>query len=39
MDKGQLIGIMGCTGSCTGKHLHLTVKKDGSTINPLTLYK
>ena len=39
VDKGQLIGLMGCTGSCTGKHLHLTVKKDGKTINPLTLYK
>ena len=39
VDKGQLIGIMGCTGSCTGKHLHLTVKKDGKTIDPLTLYQ
>ena len=39
VDKGQLIGIMGCTGSCTGRHLHLTVRKDGKTINPLTLYK
>ena len=39
VEKGQLIGIMGCTGSCTGKHLHLTVKKGGSTINPLSLYQ
>ena len=39
VEKGQLIGIMGCTGSCTGKHLHLTIKKDGTTINPLTLYQ
>ena len=45
VDKGQLIGLMGCTGSCTGTHLHLTVKKcnkngkDCHTINPLSLYK
>ena len=45
VDKGQLIGLMGCTGSCTGTHLHLTVRKCTSdkkscpTINPLTLYK
>ena len=39
VDKGQLIGLMGCTGSCTGSHLHLTVRKDGSTINPMVLYK
>ncbi len=39
VEKGQLIGIMGCTGSCTGTHLHLTVKHNGNTINPLTLYR
>ncbi|MBR4178807.1 MAG: M23 family metallopeptidase [Bacilli bacterium] len=45
VEKGQLIGLMGCTGSCTGTHLHLTVKKCNKdktscpTINPLTLYK
>ena len=39
VEKGQLIGIMGCTGSCTGKHLHLTVRHNGSTIDPLSLYE
>lgn len=39
VEKGQLIGIMGCTGSCTGKHLHLTIRHYGDTINPLSLYE
>ena len=39
VDKGQLIGIMGCTGSCTGTHLHLTVYKNGELIDPLQLYR
>ncbi len=39
VEKGEKIGIMGCTGSCTGTHLHLTVYKNGELINPLLLYK
>ena len=39
VEKGQVVGIMGCTGSCTGTHLHLTVYKNGSMINPLNLYR
>ena len=39
VEKGQKIGIMGCTGSCTGTHLHLTVYKNGTLMNPLELYK
>ena len=39
VEKGQVIGIMGRTGSATGIHLHLTVHKNGELINPLTLYK
>lgn len=39
VEKGELVGIMGCTGSCTGKHLHLSVTKNGSKMNPLELYK
>lgn len=37
--KGQTIGIMGCTGSCTGTHLDFRVKKNGQYINPFSLYK
>lgn len=39
VEKGQKIGIMGCTGSCTGTHLHLTIYKNGSLMNPLELYQ
>ena len=39
VEKGQVIGIMGRTGSATGIHLHLTVYKNGDLMNPLILYK
>lgn len=39
VEKGQKIAIMGCTGSCTGTHLHLTVYKNGTMMNPLQLYR
>ena len=39
VEKGQVIGIMGCTGSCTGTHLHLTIYKNGVMMDPLKLYK
>lgn len=39
VEKGQVIGVMGRTGSATGIHLHITVYKEGKLINPLTLYK
>ena len=39
VDKGQLIGIMGCSGSCTGTHLHFTIYKNGSLMDPLKLYQ
>ena len=33
--RGQLIGRAGCTGSCTGVHLHFQVWVDGKLTDPL----
>jgi murein DD-endopeptidase MepM/ murein hydrolase activator NlpD len=32
---GQLIGKAGCTGSCTGTHLHFEVHVRGKPVDPL----
>src|SRR5512143_923843 len=32
--KGQLIAFEGCTGNCTGPHLHWAVQLDGNWVNP-----
>ena len=38
--RGQVIGYVGCTGSCTGPHVHYEVWKGGkwNHINPSALY-
>jgi murein DD-endopeptidase MepM/ murein hydrolase activator NlpD len=33
--RGQLLGRAGCTGSCSGTHLHFEVLRRGVPLNPL----
>jgi murein DD-endopeptidase MepM/ murein hydrolase activator NlpD len=33
--EGQRLGLAGCTGSCSGTHLHFEVKRRGVPVDPL----
>ena len=35
VSQGAVVGYVGCTGSCTGDHLHFEVRINGSPVDPL----
>jgi murein DD-endopeptidase MepM/ murein hydrolase activator NlpD len=35
VEQGSLIGYVGCSGSCTGDHVHFEVRVNGRPVNPL----
>lgn len=37
VEQGQVIGYVGCTGLCTGPHLHYSLQKNGRFLNPLQI--
>ena len=36
VSQGQVLGNGGCTGYCTGNHLHFEVIDNGVRVNPLS---
>lgn len=36
--RGQVIGYVGCTGLCTGDHVHYEVIKNGEKVNPIDYF-
>lgn len=39
VNQGDMVGSMGCTGRCTGTHLHFEVRKNGVYLNALNFLR
>jgi murein DD-endopeptidase MepM/ murein hydrolase activator NlpD len=39
VERGELLGRAGCTGSCTGQHLHFEVRILGKPVDPMPYLK
>ncbi len=39
VSKGQVVGLIGTSGRVTGPHLHMSVKLNGVSVNPESLFK
>jgi len=39
VEQGELLGRAGCTGSCTGQHLHFEVRILGKPVDPMPYLK
>ena len=39
VSRGDRLGDMGCTGRCTGTHLHYEVHRNGTPVNPMTFIR
>jgi murein DD-endopeptidase MepM/ murein hydrolase activator NlpD len=37
VETGQKLGLAGCTGYCTGTHLHFELRQDGTAFDPAPL--
>ena len=35
LEQGDVLGLVGCTGSCTGDHLHFEVRINATPVDPL----
>lgn len=35
VDAGHLVGLVGCTGRCSGDHLHFEIRLEGKPVDPL----
>ncbi|MGH2729961.1 MAG: M23 family metallopeptidase, partial [Actinomycetota bacterium] len=35
LDRGDPLGVVGCTGDCSGSHLHFEIHVDGVPVDPL----